>query len=94
MTRMSFNRISKFKDNKVTKKSMVVYTEEELKYLQEECKITLPDNLYITDKDAKKTCTVHTKEKLEEQNKPTEPATKPTEPTAPTETTAPTEAQG
>ena len=84
----------KFKDNKVTKKSMVVYTEEELKYLQEECKITLPDNLYITNKDAKKTCTVHTKEKLEEQNKPTEPATKPTEPTAPTETTAPTEAQG
>ena len=71
---------------------VVVYTEEELKYLQEDCKITLPDNLYITDKDAKKTCTVHTKEKLAEQNKPTEPTTKPTEPT---ETTAPSDpAQG
>ena len=67
-----------FKDNTVSEKGMVKYTEEDLQYWEESCGIKIPEEV-IFDED--NVCKVHTKEALEEQNKPTEP-TEPTDPSA------------
>lgn len=70
------------KDNKVVEKSMCKYTEKDIKWYKESCKITIPKEAIY---DEKNVCKVHTKEMLEEQNKPTEPETEPTEATEPTD---------
>lgn len=71
---------SQFKGNQVTTKSMVKYTDEDLEYWEDSCGIKIPEEIIYSEDNV---CKVHTKEALEEQNKPTEPPTEPTEPTDP-----------
>lgn len=68
------------KGNTVSEKSMVKYTEEDLEYWEESCSIKIPEEVIYSEDNV---CKLHTKEMLEEQNKPTEPPTEPTEPTDP-----------
>ena len=77
---------SQIRGNKVEERSLVKYTEEEVKWYKEDCYITIPEEVIYDEDDV---CKLHTKEMLEEQNKPTEPPTQPTEPSAPPASEAP-----